>query len=222
VNQRLAFWQQPEVVAMFAAREPDHRLAALVETYQDPPATRVLDLGCAGGRNTVFLAEGGFDVLACDFSPAMVAETVHRLTPVLGAEEAARRVRVSPMDDLSWSGDGAFDLVVALGVYHNAGSGTEWERALEETARVTSRGARVLVANFTPAMSPSGDPLVPVPGETNLYDGFKSGRSYLLDAAGLDAAFARFGFEPETATRLVEKETEKGRRSTVNALYRKR
>ena len=47
----------------------------LIEEYPDPSRVRVLDLGCAGGRNTVVLAERGFDLEALDASAAMVAKT---------------------------------------------------------------------------------------------------------------------------------------------------
>src|SRR5262249_40561030 len=88
------FWESPENVARFAAREPDVRLAELIPTYAKPRDVRVLDLGCAAGRNAVLLASKGFDVEAVDSSSAMVAKTRERLAPVLGEAEAERRVRV--------------------------------------------------------------------------------------------------------------------------------
>ena len=54
------------------------------------------------------------------------------------------------MDDLSAWPEGRFALVVALGIYHQAGSEAEWGRALGETARVTAPGGRRLVASFAP------------------------------------------------------------------------
>jgi hypothetical protein len=42
-------------------RDPDHRLSELVDRCPDPEAVCVLDLGCAGKRNTVFLGRLGFD-----------------------------------------------------------------------------------------------------------------------------------------------------------------
>jgi SAM-dependent methyltransferase len=213
------FWEQPEVVDQFAAREPDHRLRAMVPEYAEPSSVRVLDLGCAGGRNTVFLAERGFDVQAVDASEAMVRRTRERLADLLGADEAARRVRTGPMDDLSAFGEGAFDLVVALGIYHNARSVEEWERAVAETARVLKPGGRLLVNHFTPEVDLTGEGVTPVAGVRNLYEGFPGGRAVLLDAASLDAAMRRHGLETLVPSVTVTAATDKGRRVSVNALY---
>src|SRR5262249_21672412 len=131
-----SFWESPENVGRVAAREPDVRLAELIREYRDPSATKVLDLGCAAGRNVVLLARNGFDVEALDSSAAMVAKTRERLATLLGSAEAERRVRVGRMDDLSWAADASFEIVVALGLYHCAQSRAEWDRALAESARV--------------------------------------------------------------------------------------
>lgn len=213
------FWERPEVVEQFASRAPDHRLARLIEEYARPAATRVLDLGCAGGRNTVLLAEHGFDVWAVDASAAMVERTRARVAAVLGAERARERVQVGRMDDLSSFASGAFDLVVALGVYHGAESRAEWERAVAETARVVRPGGRVLVNHFTPEVDLTGEGVRPVAGELDVYEGLSGGRGVLLDQEDLDAAMARHGLLPEVSSETVRVETERGRRVSVNALY---
>jgi len=109
-------WEDPESVAKFADREPDLRLLELIEATAEPAAVRVLDLGCAGGRNSELLARRGFDLQALDGSRAMVAHTRRRLSLILGKEQAASRVRLGRMDDLSDLDDGQFDLIVALGI----------------------------------------------------------------------------------------------------------
>jgi hypothetical protein len=53
----------------------------------------------------------------------MVAETRRRVAEILGEREAEARVRLGRMDDLAEFDDGTFDLVVSLGVLHNAQSG---------------------------------------------------------------------------------------------------
>ncbi len=217
-----SFWESAENVERFAAREPDVRLAGLVGEYPDPSTTRVLDVGCAGGRNAVFLAEKGFDVEALDASAAMVAKTRERVAAILGAAEADRRVRVARMDDLSPAGDGTFDLVVALGLYHCAQSRAEWDRALAETARVMKPGARLLVSVFTPETDLTGRGTRAVAGEPDVYEGFDSGgRHVLVDAARLDREMARFGLLPVEPTRTARPRVETGRRVSANGLYRK-
>jgi SAM-dependent methyltransferase len=217
----LPFWEQPELVERFAAREPDHRLLALADAVSEPAAVRVLDLGCAGGRNTELLAARGFDVYALDGSSAMVEHTRDRVATVLGPTEAARRVQVGRMEDLSRFENDTFDLVVALGVYHNASSRDMWDRSLAETARVLAPNGLALVSNFTPHTDLTGRGIHPVPDEPGVYEGFEAGRAFLLDADELDRQMARHGLTPATPTETVEAMREKGRRVSANGLYRK-
>ncbi|CAN5372903.1 hypothetical protein BH23GEM4_BH23GEM4_02840 [soil metagenome] len=76
---------------MFAARAPDVRMLDILERFSFPAETRVLDLGCAGGRNTIALAESGFDVYAVDSARGMVERTRRRVAAVQGGPEAERR-----------------------------------------------------------------------------------------------------------------------------------
>jgi SAM-dependent methyltransferase len=214
-----SFWESSQNVERFAAREPDLRLTELIREYLDPSATKVLDLGCAAGRNAVLLAQNGFDVEAVDASAAMVAKTRERLTSILGSAEAQRRVRVGRMDDLSWADDASFALVVALGLYHCAQSRPEWDRALAETERVLEPGGRLLVSVFTPETDLTGRGIRPVAGEPGVYEGFESGRAFLVDAAGLDREMARLGLHAFKPTYTVHPKAETGRRASANGLY---
>lgn len=216
-----SFWESSEQVERFAARDPDRRLVALLERYDHPSSVRVLDLGCAGGRNAEAAARAGFDVYAVDASQPMVERTRSRLRPIIGRSAADERVRVARMDDLDCFEDGFFDLVVALGIHHNAASESEWQATVAETARVLAGGGRVLVASFTPASLPGGRALERVAGEPHVFAGFESGPMFLLDADALDREMARHGLRAEVATETVRVETNPGRRVTANALYRK-
>lgn len=221
------FWEQAEQVERFAARDPDLRLQELVRRYDDPASTRVLDLGCAGGRNSAFLAERGFDLVALDGSRAMVAKTRLRVAEIWGGdqraeEEARRRVLHGRMDDLSPLEDGSCDLIVALGIYHAARSEDEWRRTLDESVRVLARGGLLLVSVFTPETDLTGEGVQRVPGEDHVYQGLPGGRrAYLVRAEDLDRELARHGLEPAADTETVHREMETGRRVTVNGLYRK-
>lgn len=223
----IPFWEQPELVERFAAKDPDLRLQELVRQYEDPASIRVLDIGCAGGRNTAFLAECGFDVVAVDASLAMVEKTRQRVAAIWGGgeraeEDAHRRVRLGRMDHLPWLEDACCDLIVALGVYHQAGSEEEWHRTLDESVRVLAPGGLLLVSVFTPETDLTGEGVEPVPDEPHVYEGLPGGRrAYLVRAGVLDREMARHGLEPAQETETVHRETETGRRVTVNGLYRK-
>ena len=212
-------WESPESVAKFAARDPDLRLLEILDRARAPAETRVLDLGCAAGRNTVVLAERAFDFRALDGSRSMIDHTRKRVAAILGEGEAERRVRRGKMHDLSGFADSAFDLVVALGIYHCASSHREWSLALDESARVLAPGGRLLVAVFTPETDLHGTGVHPIPGEPHVYSGFSSGRTYLVDAATLDGEMAGRGMLPVVPSETVRVEQEKGRRVVVNALY---
>lgn len=215
------FWSRPDVVQRFAAREPDLRLMAILDTRPASVVLRALDLGCAGGRNAEALARAGADVHALDRSAAMVKRTRSRLASVLGEREADLRVHLGSMDDLGRFPDGRFDLVVALGVYASAGDRRTFDRTLAETARVMASGAQVLVANFSPSSQPEGKPLAPQPHEPDVYLWRGGRRAVLLEPADLDSAFQWHGLEPAEPTVKVKVPMESGFRVTINARYQK-
>lgn len=213
------FWDRPDIVERFTDRDPDHRLQRLMDEVEDPSTFRVLDLGCAAGRNTVYLAEMGVDVQAVDTSEAMLTRTRERLHAVLESDEVERRVRCGVMTDLAAYDADVFDLVIALGVLHTAGSVEEWNGALSEIARVLRPGGRALVSNFAPDSRPEGEPLPPVDGSPHAYRWRDDRPMVLMDATEHDASFRRHGFAPVRDTETVHVPLEDGFRITVNAMY---
>jgi SAM-dependent methyltransferase len=217
-----AYWERPEVVEKFAGREPDARLKEWLSSCERPDGLRVLDIGCAGGRNAELLARAGCDLHAIDASEPMVRRTRFRVGQILGEREAARRVRVGRMENLGGYADRAFDLVVSLGVYHNAPDRSTFERAIAETSRVLDEGGELLLANFAPGTELEGKPLRPIPDKPGVHAGHEAGLHYLLNAEDLDDYLARYGLVPVESTRTVEAGDTASRRITVNGRYVKR
>jgi SAM-dependent methyltransferase len=119
---------RPELVALIAERAPG----------------RALDLGCGTGRDAVFLADHGWDVVGVDF--------------VEGAIKAARRRACNGTPPRFLVGDvtrlraigveGPFDLVLDVGCYHGVPTGARRGYAAE-VAAVTRPGADLLIAGIS-------------------------------------------------------------------------
>lgn len=218
MQQELPFWEQPQTVERFANRLPDKRMMGLLT--DQPKSTRVMDLGCAGGRNTQWLAQQGFDFYAVDSSKAMLAHTRSRVQPYVG-EQTARRVLEATMDNLEAFESGFFDLVICFGVYHAAQSIEEWHRALSETARVLKPQGQLLMTQFSPRSDPTGQGMQQV--EPHLFVGFRGERKMLLlEPHELDSWVAQHGLTPVRPTSDVTAPADEGgTRVVVNALYRK-
>jgi len=214
-------WEDPDRVARFAEMDPDLRLVELLEQYPRPAGIRVLDLGCAGGRNSVALVEHGCDLMALDASQAMVTKTRERLAQLIGAVEAERRVRLGRMDELSWATDASFDLVVAFGILHEAQDDAEWERSLTEVVRVLRPGGRLLLSTLSPGTIINGEQLAPAAGSRRLHVTPGGVAKCLLEPSALDGEMAVRGLLPVVPTTTVQRDMEDGHRITTKALYSK-
>ena len=123
-------------------------LAQLVAIVQAMPSVRALDLGCGAGHVAYALARGGArQVVACDPSSEMLGVV---------AQEALRRgheaiqTRVGTAEALPFE-NGSFDLVVTR---YSAHHWANVPRALEECARVTAQGGRLIVIDVVAPEAP--------------------------------------------------------------------
>jgi SAM-dependent methyltransferase len=78
------------------------------------PGMRVLDAGCGGGRNLVYLLKEKYEVFAVDTDPQAIA-TVHRLAPHLPADN----FRAEPIESMSFPDEMA-DVLISSAVLHFA------------------------------------------------------------------------------------------------------
>jgi len=101
------------------------------------PGMRVLDLAAGTGTSAVDYAADGADVVACDFSPGMVAEGRRRHPGIEFVEGDAMDL---PLEDDS------FDVVTISYGLRNV---QDTSKALREMARVTRPGGRIVIAEFS-------------------------------------------------------------------------
>lgn len=110
------------------------------------PGQKILDLAAGTGASSVVLARRGADVTAADFSPGMIAEGKRRRghEPNLSFVEAD--ATQLPFEDES------FDTVTISFGLRNV---NDPAKALQEMLRVTKRGGRLVIAEFSHPTSPS-------------------------------------------------------------------
>lgn len=119
---------------------------------------RVLDAGCGGGRNLVFLLREGFDVWGVDESADAVAQT-RRLAARLAPRLPADRFRVEHVERMSLA-NASVDAVISSAVLHFARDDEHWLAMVREMWRVLAPGgvlfARLATSVGQPGLQPLG------------------------------------------------------------------
>jgi SAM-dependent methyltransferase len=102
------------------------------------PGMRVLDVGCGGGRNLVYMLRHGFDVAGVDQDPGAVVQVralAARLAPALPPDN----FRIEAIEALSFP-DASADVVIASAVLHFAASQGRFDAMLAGIWRVLAPG----------------------------------------------------------------------------------
>jgi SAM-dependent methyltransferase len=103
-----------------------------------PQGTRVLDAGCGGGRNLVYLLRQGYEILGADADPAAV-EHVRRLAASLAPALPAANFVVAPVERMPFP-DEAADVVLSSAVLHFARDDAQFDAMVREMWRVLKPG----------------------------------------------------------------------------------
>ena len=102
------------------------------------PAMRVLDAGCGGGRNLVYMLQNAFDVSATD-GDAQAVDAAQRLAASFAPHLPATNFRVEAVEALSFA-DASFDAVVSSAVLHFARDDRQFDAMIREMWRVLKPG----------------------------------------------------------------------------------
>jgi SAM-dependent methyltransferase len=193
-------WSRPDTVAGFEQSAANAVLLRFAEVERRRAGRRrALDLGCGAARNAIPLARMGWHVTGLDLSWPMLASAGSR------AREAALADRVrliaSPMDEIP-ARRGAFDLIVAHGIWNLARSSAEFRHAVAEAARVAAPGAGLFV--FTFSRGTLADDAAPVPGEPFVFTQFSGEPQCFLTGSELVAELADAGFTLDPSVPLTE------------------
>jgi tellurite methyltransferase len=99
------------------------------------PEARVIDAGCGGGRNLLYLLRAGYDVYGTDADPQAIAE-VRTLASALAPHLPEDRFRAEPVEAMSFP-DAFVDVVISSAVLH-------FSRDEQQFNAIVSRMWRVL------------------------------------------------------------------------------
>ena len=103
------------------------------------PGMRILDAGCGGGRNLVYLLREGFDVYAIDSDPAAV-DAVRELAADLAPKPLPPgNFRAEPLEKISLP-DSSVDVVISSAVLHFAPDDKHFNAMLRAMWRVLKPG----------------------------------------------------------------------------------
>lgn len=99
---------------------------------------RVLDAGCGGGRNLVYLLREGFDVHAVDEDPQAITH-VREMAAALAPALPPAQIRLDAVERMSFP-DAWFDVVISNAVLHFARDDAHFEAMVREMWRVLKPG----------------------------------------------------------------------------------
>ncbi len=102
------------------------------------PGMKILDAGCGGGRNIVWLMRNGFDVAAVDVDERAV-EAVRAMAGRLAPELLSTNFQTAPLDAIPFA-SASFDWVICNAVMHFAEDRAQFDRWLAEMWRVLKPG----------------------------------------------------------------------------------
>jgi len=183
--------------------------AALAAT---PRITRVLDLGCGAGNNTLKLLEAvgaPFDVDLCDLSPPMLERARERV-----AAAGAGEIRLLEGDFREMEiDDERYDVVLAAAVLHHLRDDADWESAFATIHRILRPGGSVWITDLVTHEHPGVHQL--------MWDRY---RDYLTGLGGADYADKVFEYiDLEDSPRPVTYQLDLLRRvgfATVDILHK--
>lgn len=135
--------------SLAAADVPDGWLVEHVEGEHPLPPGRALDLGCGAGRNTLYLARHGWDVIGIDMLGRAIEKAREKArSKGIGDAATARFVQgdATRLAELGL-GDG-YTLIVDSGCYYGLAANQRDAFATGVT-RVAAPGALLLMAGFT-------------------------------------------------------------------------
>lgn len=136
---RKEFWGKKEIIKEFSSRSVSLYIKVVLDKIlSEGKFKHFIDVGCGGGRYSKYLKEHMVDVVAVDRHPEIAIALKKEGVPFVKAD----------MTKLPFRND-QFDVLLSIGVLHNALSKKELCEAIVEGSRVLKKGGLFLCSIFT-------------------------------------------------------------------------
>lgn len=210
------YWNSAHVIDSFSNAEIKDYIKTFFGNYDPDRHLQVADLGCGAGRYTIWLAQNGYDVYACDASTGMLNKTKEGLDKI-GYQDIERKVLKSRLEKLAFD-DEKFDIVLTNGVIHNAFTCEEYKQCMKECVRVLKTDGVLYLSVFT--SDTVDEKLEKV--EEHVYltpDGL---RMVLFDKVEIIQMLSDLNLQTTEECALYDIQVETGVRSLFRAIYQKK
>lgn len=138
-NEKDMFWKDEKTAIDFNEKPvSDYIVNAIDEICNNNSIKEIIDVGCGGGRYSRYLKEKGFNVCAVD-----------------KYKEMARFIEKDKIDFIQAcmnripKNDSSFDMLLSIGVIHNATTRNELENTIKEFNRLLKKGGYLILSLFT-------------------------------------------------------------------------
>lgn len=139
LSDELDFWNDKEVAKAFTEKKPSRYITKVIDNilYKNKEV-KCIDIGCGGGRYSKYLKDKGISVIAVDKYINMAKSLKDNNIKFINAS----------FDNLPVSNN-FFDLVLSIGVLHNAVSYNELNKGFSEMSRILRKNGSIILSIFT-------------------------------------------------------------------------
>lgn len=136
---RQEFWENPSVIKSFSEKLPSSYITNVLDEFiANVSFLKVLDIGCGTGRYSKYLKNRGVDVIALDKHKGMIQSLQDDKIPFILANMSTIPLPAN-----------TFDLILSIGVLHNAISMNELQSSISEMSRLLKSNGFLLCSIFT-------------------------------------------------------------------------
>lgn len=131
------YWQEQATNIAFSNKEPSKYITDVLEKI-DLKNNNCIDIGCGGGRYTRYLQKREANVLAIDKYPEMIGDVYSQKINFINCDMNNIPVK-----------DNSYDLILSIGVIHNAITVDEFHKSIKEIYRIANEESNIILSLFT-------------------------------------------------------------------------